>query len=120
MHLLCTKLDFSTKREWEKRLLSAKEKPTFKSMIEFLENHCKYLQRASVDKPGTQTNFNQTKRSTSKYNNGKPSIVAYATTQKKRLLCEDSHTLVNCEKLRALPVNSRIGTIARLRVCFNQ
>ncbi|XP_033229546.1 uncharacterized protein LOC117181086 [Belonocnema kinseyi] len=34
-------------------------------------------------------------------------------------LCGDSHGLYNCERLRALPVSSRIKEVRRLRICYN-
>ena len=47
-HLMSTKLDYVTKREWVKRLLAITEPETFTRMIQFLENQCKYLQRIAL------------------------------------------------------------------------
>ena len=118
VYLVSTKLDFATKREWEKDLLAAKGKTTFKKMIEFLENHCKYLHRVTIDKPEVSNN---NKRVVAKVNNGKQfeKLTSHATTKKICPLCNESHTLYNCEKLRALPVSSRIEEVRRLRICFN-
>ena len=55
VYLVATKLDFSSKREREKHLLTSKEKPTFQKMIDFLEVHCKYLHRVTIDKPDSNS-----------------------------------------------------------------
>ena len=121
-YLLSTKLDFVTKRDWEKRLLSTTEPQTFTKMIQFLEGHCKYLQRITADKTSFQIQGNQPRQANSRnnFNNKNPErLTSHATTRNRCLLCEKFHALANCEKLLALPVNARIGQIAKLRVCFN-
>lgn len=50
VYLLSTKLDTYTKREWEKKALQLVERPKFKDIIEFLNSHCKYLERSELHK----------------------------------------------------------------------
>ena len=118
IHLISTKLDYVTKREWEKRLLAMTEPETFTRIIQFLENQCKYLQRIASGKPSPQVQGNQQRHTNSKNKNFER-LTSHATIKKRCLLCERSHALVNCEKLLGLPVNARIGQVAKLRVCFN-
>ena len=121
-YLLSTKLDFVTKRDWEKRLISTTEPQILTKMISFLEGFCKYLQRITADKDSFQVQSNQQRQANSKYNyNNRNSerLTSHATTKNRYLLCEKCHALANCEKLPTLPVNARIGQIAKLCVCFN-
>ncbi|XP_033221167.1 uncharacterized protein LOC117175569 [Belonocnema kinseyi] len=127
VHLVITKLDFATKREWEKRLLSKREnsnliehKITFKDMITFLKNHCKYLHRVATEKPESD-NLNNQKKPCTKTGNSKFSqrLTSHAATKKVCPFCQESHTLYSCEKLRALTVESRIDEVRKLHCCFN-
>ena len=120
IHLLSTKLDSYTKREWEKRLLSKHEKQTFKEMIKFLEDHCKYLHRIAADKSEINNTHNKQKLG-SKNSNTKFSerLTSHATTKRLCSLCQESHSLYNCEKFRTLTVENRIDEVRKLRFCFN-
>ena len=101
-------------------MLSMNGRPTFREMLKFLEHHCKYLQRVSTDKPDTNQGIDQkklsTKSSSSKFSERRTS---YATTKKLCPLCQESHAIYHCEKLLALPVESRVNEIRKLRFCFN-
>ena len=121
IHLITTKLDLSTKFEWEKQLLSMSEKPKFMDMLEFLELRCKYLQRTTVDKQESASANSDQKKQFFKNNHSKPSerLVSHATAKRVCPLCSESHPLYKCEKLLELSVPSRIQEASRLRVCFN-
>ena len=120
IHMLTTKLDFVTKREWEKRMLSMNGRPTFREMLTFLENHCKYLQRVATDKTETNQGNDQRKLGT-KSSNSKPSErrTSHATTKILCPLCQESHAIYHCKKLLELPAESRIDEVRKLRLCFN-
>ena len=89
IHMLTTKLDFTTKRKWEKRMLSINERPTFREMLKYLENHCKYLQRVSTYKPDVNQGNDQKKLTSANGSSSKfpERRTSYATMKKLCPLC---------------------------------
>ena len=100
-------------------MLSKHEKQTFKGMIKFLEDHCKYLHYIAADKSEINNTYNKQKLGP-KNSNAKfyERLTSNATTKRLCLLCQESHSLYNCEKFRALTVENRINEVRKLRFCF--
>ncbi|XP_033225961.1 uncharacterized protein LOC117178646 [Belonocnema kinseyi] len=90
-------------------------------MIQFLENHCKYLERTSVEKTKTHQSNNIKKKSSTNNTNSKSfeRLTSHATTKVICPLCQASHSLYNFEKFGALPIESRIDEVRKQRFCFN-
>ncbi|XP_033212147.1 uncharacterized protein LOC117169751 [Belonocnema kinseyi] len=89
-------------------------------MLDFLETHCKYLQRVTIDKSDfSNAGTNKKAPTKSGYAKSSERLTSHATTKKTCPLCGDSHGLYNCERLRALHVSSRIEEVQRLRICYN-
>ncbi|XP_058816608.1 uncharacterized protein LOC131679875 [Topomyia yanbarensis] len=107
VHMLTSRLDPATKREWE-RTTDPKSMPKFEELVYFLQNHILQLQSLEVD---FQRNAkSQTTRAT------------YATTSSSNRscsLCSGNHSLFYCGKFKALTVPERINVVSSKGLCAN-
>ncbi|XP_067215149.1 uncharacterized protein [Linepithema humile] len=119
VYLLSTKLDAYTKREWDKRALQLNEKPTFKEIIEFLNSHCKYLERQEVNKqdPTIKGKGNPSAIKTSKFKTN--NISSHVTQRVSCPICKNAHNIYHCEEFVKLPIPSRISEVQKHKLCFN-
>lgn len=137
--LLVQKLDNTTRLVWETSLSNSKEIPSFKTLIDFLENrvHALEFAFANVTKDKTQesqknkpilnnnTRFGKTAftvtKSVDKPESGKTkSKIKQKTTPRKGcLLCSGEHVLNYCPEFKQLPVAIRRQKAAELGTCFN-
>ncbi|XP_058814584.1 uncharacterized protein LOC131678443 isoform X1 [Topomyia yanbarensis] len=107
VHMLTSRLDPATKREWE-RTTDPKPMPKFGDLVCFLQNHVLQLQSLEGDFQRTATA--QTTRAT------------YATTSSSNrscILCHGNHSLFYCGKFKALTVPERINVVSNKRLCEN-
>ena len=117
VYLLSTKLDAYAKREWEKRALQLAERPKVKEIMEFLNAHCRYLERTDHNK--------QEIHSKNKVTAGKPArlksenLSTHVTQKVNCPVCNGTHNLYHCEEFIKLPVQSRVSEVQKHQLCFN-
>lgn len=110
IHLLASKLDWKTRREWEEEIgeTFATSKPTLKDLTSFLSNRCQILEMtdrvAKQDSTRTQT-----------YR--KP--IACATTTQTCSVCNNAHYTFKCETFLKLTPADRAAKARELRLCIN-
>ncbi|XP_076245382.1 uncharacterized protein LOC143185936 [Calliopsis andreniformis] len=122
VYLVATKLDFATKREWDKRLMNITGKPTWTQMTEFLESQCKYLEKLAIDKP--ITSHAPSKPAYKPIPNFKReypvNIASYVSkTIEKCVLCNEEHALFSCSQFQKLTPTARSNKVRQLNLCFN-
>ncbi|XP_076382083.1 uncharacterized protein LOC143260481 [Megalopta genalis] len=122
IHLFSTRLDASTKREWEKHVMKYSDKPTWNQMSEFLENHCKYLERMEIDKPvRLHPPSNTVIKTAGRYKREHPPTVASYVIRavKECPLCSEEHPLYVCSHFQKLSQRARNDKVKQLNLCFN-
>jgi len=98
IYLLVSKLDMSSKREWEiqtKDIVS----PTIEEFKTFLFDRCQLLESVQL-------------KVTKVYSN-------YAGNREGCIICQGDHFIYVCKKFLSLPVSARFKEIKRLKACTN-
>ncbi|KAF2878905.1 hypothetical protein ILUMI_27265 [Ignelater luminosus] len=117
IYLISSKLDSATKKAWELSL-STNEVPDIKDLTKFLTQRCQVLE--SVESNNQQTNSNSKfshKPSNDKYQ--PKTYVHLAANRPQCQICSEQHFIYNCNKLKGLPVKSRLAEIRKLKLCIN-
>lgn len=114
VYLLILKID--TKREWERRAASNPEEPTLKQVIDFLEEHCLYMQKTVVGKPYKVPvgKINKSPKLGS-HTNQSERVASHSVTSAICPLCKGVHALYNCEEFCKLPVTARIERVKNVQ-----
>lgn len=116
VYLMCTKLDNTTRREWE--IFAEKlSNITIKEFTEFLNKRCNLLQTISFKKsdrpPLPPSVFKHPKDD---YNNKGHQSQSYLSV-KNCLFCKQGHKITMCDNFLQLAPKSRYFEIKRLKLC---
>lgn len=98
IYLLVSKLDMSSKREWEiqtKDIVS----PSIEEFKTFLSDRCQLLESVQL-------------KATKVYSN-------YAGNREGCIICQGDHYIYVCKKFLSLPVSARFKEVKRLKACTN-
>lgn len=107
IYVLLSKLDFSSKREWE-QYSKGIDCPSFEQFSEFLKQRCQMLENlysssnASKSAPHTKSVFLNEELSNTKCP-----------------FCKGYHYLFQCSDFKRLAVDERFDSIKRLQLCIN-
>lgn len=123
IHLVVSKLDRQTHKEWEKSLKGDKM-PSFKQFVEFLTEKCQVLESMTSDNSSYLNNVNKSNNRTNNQTNHQPNSIA---NKKQALnthtvscpLCNGSHRLFMCQNFLKLVVKERVEFAKNKRLCFN-
>ncbi|XP_046397397.1 uncharacterized protein LOC124164213 isoform X3 [Ischnura elegans] len=111
LHLVTSKLDAVTYKDWESTLFG-NELPDGDALINFLQHRCQILETVDVQR-GTKTplaSFNKNKRS---------SYAAHVSINLKCKLCSKTHQLYQCKSFLNKSVPDRLADAKRLNLCIN-
>lgn len=127
IHLLTTKFDFFTNKEWESSIHSG-ELPTMKEMETFLTRRCQMLEslpnKPSFQKQSITTNNNPN----STYSSNRPQAfkgtfrtAAHINTQTNQLcpICKQSHNISQCPDFIKLTAKLRFDEVKKQKLCVN-
>lgn len=121
IHLITSKFDFSTKKEWES--LATKELPTMQDMTTFLTNRCQMLEAVNLNRPSTSKHTPPTHFTTKKSHIDKsiqPHYTSHMVTHKPQCtFCKGMHYIRQCADLLNLPIETRFKEIKSRRLCVN-
>ncbi|XP_055522997.1 uncharacterized protein LOC129717176 [Wyeomyia smithii] len=108
-HMVCSRLDMVTLRQWETHH-NSREVPKYEVLIEFLLDQCAVLQSIVPVNP----NIDESRRP-------RLSATHAAVKMAKRcVFCGDSYHLVfRCDKFRAMSVPQRVKDVNEKRLCRN-
>ncbi|XP_018406238.1 PREDICTED: uncharacterized protein LOC108782451, partial [Cyphomyrmex costatus] len=109
VHLVLTKLDSITVKEWETNRADATV-PTFKELMDFLAKRCQALETIS----NKASNVDATNTS-QKAKHG----AHVATANQSCIHCKSKHFIYQCESFRKLPVEKRFEIVKNAHLCIN-
>lgn len=121
IHLLLTKSDFNTKKEWEIKTKN-EISPQLNTFITFLTNRCHILESVDSNKlnPHSQQ---QTPISGKRGYLNKPylqsNVSANINLTLSCLYCKEDHNIYYCNDFQKLTVSDRLNTIRKLKACVN-
>lgn len=123
IHLIVSKLDMTTKREWESYKING-EFPTISELTEFLKSRCELLETLNLSQ-SNEVKSNNNKHKFIKYQTHMASNNLVATNDSNAnkqpicVICKNSHIIYNCDEFKAMPVQSRIAQAKSRKLCFN-
>lgn len=110
IHLMLTKLDITTVKEWETSRLDATI-PTFKQLVDFLSKRCQALEAISHKSTTASTQ--------NKAQNVRTATSHTAASNVACIHCKENHFIFQCESFRGLPVERRFKIIKGAHLCIN-
>lgn len=113
IHMISSKLDSATFRDWESHHNTLKGFPTLDEFINFLKNRASLLEtmEESLHKPRRHSDITPIRSK---------SFVASPTTNKGRCpVCKNGHAIYQCFKFKAMPIEARIDLVKKLNLCKN-
>lgn len=114
LHIVATRLDQTTSREWETTIERGKI-PSFKQLIAFLTQRCRALEASSRDQRSSASNISSEKSLQSK------KITAHVATANSSCAYyhQETHNIYRCKEFLALQVEQRIKEAKARRICLN-
>ncbi|XP_076384469.1 uncharacterized protein LOC143263256, partial [Megalopta genalis] len=116
--LLSRKLGQVSMREWERRIISQSEMPTFGQLSAFIEERSKYLANIAVSVQVAAPRVDQRPRGTNntpRYNY----IASHVVNSAGCPACKANHAIYNCEKFKNSDLNTITKIVQEARLCFN-
>ncbi|XP_053691334.1 uncharacterized protein LOC128739859 [Sabethes cyaneus] len=119
VHLLCSRLDHTTRRGWEE-FSSTKESDTIKDLTEFLQRRARILESVPTKPSEIKAEYTQPKRP-----NKIATVKAYnASVQRPSTIgtcvsCSDNHLLYQCPSFQKLSVSERDALLRSHSLCRN-
>lgn len=120
IYVLLSKLDFSSKREWEN---SIKDKhnivlPTIDEFIDFLSSRCQLLETIYISKASSSSGgFESNKGMKNNYSINNFSGQSQSKT--KCYFCKENHCLYYCQKFINLSPQARVKEVQKINLCNN-
>ncbi|XP_018395616.1 PREDICTED: uncharacterized protein LOC108774101 [Cyphomyrmex costatus] len=107
LHLITSKLDKVTYREWEKSL-DGTELPNINDLWKFLRNKCHVLQAVASETSNSSKGTNKTRQ-----------VLLEAQSQSKCCICSKNHNIVFCDSFKQLDHSKRVDVVKKADLCFN-
>lgn len=119
IHLIETKLDSLTRREWETESNKTATASTLKELLQFVENKCIVLESlppgGSAAKSSTPSKNNKNNKSRS----SKKTSLVVNTQSKSCELCKQGHSIYECQQFLNLSIENRFAEVKKLNLCLN-
>ncbi|XP_061724952.1 uncharacterized protein LOC133530899 isoform X1 [Cydia pomonella] len=119
IHMVTSKLDSATLRDWETERNNIKKLPTLTEFTTFLRNRADLLETMEE----AQTLNKPRRHSDITHNRPKSFLVNHAQNQTqykyKCPVCKNNHSIYQCTKFKTMPVESRINKVNQLNLCTN-
>ncbi|XP_011169838.2 uncharacterized protein LOC105202846 [Solenopsis invicta] len=112
IHIISSKLDFLTIKEWENSLES-KGIPKFTEFVEFLTKRCQTLKAVA-----RRTQFNSNLNLRQNFNT-KVTTSHAAVVNIKCIHCKGDHLIYQCPSFKELSVANRLSKIKSMNLCLN-
>lgn len=124
LYLFSIKLDVTSKREWEKSIISCTS-PSMKDFKKFITERCQLLETINNSKVPNNT-YTHANKSTNHIKRV-PISSTYITSNNIQenfkniscTFCKQAHAIFYCNKFLSLPVPARITEIKKLKLCLN-
>jgi len=120
IYLVTSKLDSTTKKEWELKVIQEKAS-TVKQLMEFFDTRCQFLEALHPTRKVVQTKVSTQKSNQGNVNKSQGTTFAHIATSEtvECALCKQAHRIHACKVFRELSVESRRNEIKRLKLCYN-
>ncbi|XP_051166519.1 uncharacterized protein LOC127284864 [Leptopilina boulardi] len=118
LYLASTRLDNTTKREWELKTLSERVSK-LKDFIAFLELKCQMLEVITPQGVSSNSNFKMVSSQGMKRDN---KVLAHLSTGDSSfvcVICRQDHRIYSCSVFRNLSIDDRREKVKALELCFN-
>ncbi|XP_047997103.1 uncharacterized protein LOC125234760 isoform X2 [Leguminivora glycinivorella] len=118
IHMMSSKLDSVSMRDWETERNKIVGIPTYSDFITFLKGRADLLETMEE----AQTQSKVPRRHSDVTHNRPRTFIAndsHKQKQHKCPVCTNYHTIYQCPKFKALPIESRIDNIKQLNLCTN-
>ncbi|XP_076391767.1 uncharacterized protein LOC143265171 [Megachile rotundata] len=116
--LLSRKLDSVSVREWERRISSQSQMPTFTQFSEFLEERAKYLGNISTNAQQVPTQrFDQRTRAAG--NQRVNPVSSHIVNTGACPVCKGIHAIYHCDKFKSLEPLKKTKIVQEAQVCYN-
>ncbi|CAG9132562.1 unnamed protein product [Plutella xylostella] len=132
IHLVCSKLDRQTARQWEECRNTLKDLPSIEDFNRFLNNRADLLETLedvhpvkpqqgtafthTHSRPQTQHDRRSSEGSFPKYNK---SFIVNNNNYNTCPLCKNHHPLYQCFRFKSLTIEARINKVNQLNLCQN-
>ncbi|XP_028173207.1 uncharacterized protein LOC114362139 [Ostrinia furnacalis] len=115
IHMVSSKLDPITSREWEEERNKIKDMPSLQQFITFVKNRADLLETMEISqhKPRRHSDVTHTRPKT---------FIASSTsnmTQSSCPMCKGSHSIYQCFRFKSLPIETRITKVKEFKLCIN-
>lgn len=114
IHLMASKLDTVTSRQWEEHRNSLTEYPSLDEFIKFISNRCNLLETLEEAK---------SIKSKPESSHSKPKSFSVLTSKGKSdiscPLCKQKHYIFTCDQFKALAVAARLSKAKEFKLCLN-
>lgn len=121
VYLITSKLDLTTKKEWELKVIQEKASTT-KQLMEFLNTRCEFLEALQpIHAKVSSAKMSTPKSNQTNVNKGQGTTLAHLTTNdvNECTLCKQAHKIHSCKIFKELSVESRRNEVRRLNLCYN-
>ncbi|XP_033222795.1 uncharacterized protein LOC117176651 [Belonocnema kinseyi] len=119
LHLISSKLDSSTNREWESKVIS-NGLTTIEELTEFILDRCQLLETVQANKPlGNSSKQNKCLSQINKRSDRSGSYLATEAKTDKCIFCNEEHNIYECQPFLNLSVPSRWNEIKKHNRCLN-
>lgn len=112
LHVITSKLDANTVRQWE-TLNAKKELPTIKEIINYLHDRCQVLEAVESSK-GKSEKIKTFPRKVHSYASG-----SGTSMNMKCYMCQEPHPIYKCPEFLKMNVDRRIKKVGELKICKN-
>ncbi|XP_039303907.1 uncharacterized protein LOC120357485 [Solenopsis invicta] len=113
IHIITSKLDFITIKEWE-NTLEPRELPTLQDFTEFLSKRCQTLEAVA------RRTFIGNQNTNLKQNSNVKVIAPHAAvTDVKCEQCKGDHRIYHCKTFKELPITERLNKVKSMKLCLN-
>ncbi|XP_077275276.1 uncharacterized protein LOC143904452 [Temnothorax americanus] len=119
-HLLTSKLDRSTHKEWE-RSLDGTDMPSIDDFWKFLKNRCHVLESVSqeVSVYSNQLAKNQARSNNMRGNQKTRQALVTVHTKLECAICKQNHNTFQCEQFLKMNRDARFARVKSMGLCYN-
>ncbi|XP_055623360.1 uncharacterized protein LOC129766789 [Toxorhynchites rutilus septentrionalis] len=115
VHMVCSRLNHNTLREWERSTACDKEKiPTYNELITFLKDQAGILISLNSGSPAILSPKEKSRLSVAH-----AAAVSKSFSPKSCIVCNQSHRIYDCEVFKRMPLEQKQDVVRKKKLCWN-
>ncbi|XP_029053874.2 uncharacterized protein LOC114881298 [Osmia bicornis bicornis] len=115
--LLARKLDTISIREWEKKISSHSQMPSFAKFSEFFEERSKYLCHVAINTQVPVQRVHQRPRMPGSQRVN--AVTSHVVHTNSCPVCKGTHAIYQCDKFKTLDANGKTMAVQESPICYN-